>query len=230
MLCKGITKYGRPCKKKTKNKYCPQHNYGSQYTPRNIGYFATIPEELFLHEIIPHLSFKDKIRLSQTSKDINKLFTDNLRQAISMRNIIWQTFLRDIEILKTTIPPQIFSYVYICYSFPWCNICFTYSNLSDKYTFEIDIDQYIIIKSTTKTLDNSVTYLQQLLNNIFFDKLEKKKELREYSFTPQTIIKCSTNVSAIYDKYVNLQYPPIFDKVTRLVSQVSFFSNPLVNF
>lgn len=236
MHCQGITKRGRPCNKHSSqnSNYCFQHHY---IEPTNIGYFSRLPQDLLEQEVFSLLSFKDKLALSQTSKDINRLFCSQLREMTSVPSIIWQVFLRDIHLLKSSKPTQVFSYIYLCYSFPWCSICFTYSNLQDKYTFEIDphassSQTPVVIQSTTKTIDSNISIFKQALDQAFLDKIDtninnnnyNKKELLEYSFTNHTKVLCFTNISSIYDTYKNLQYPPLFAKTTKVISHIIFFT------
>lgn len=229
-FCQGITKKGRPCNRKSKNNkineyYCALHSTLPLAPAPNTGFFQLLPKEIFQEEIIPKLDYKSILALSQVSKDLNRIFATTLRNTISIPSTLWQVFLRDMDILTNMHQNQVFSYVYLCYSFPWCTICFTYSNLQDRLTFEFNetVKKYSQIQLTSSK-HAVISEIKLHLQQYFFDKLTKSRELTEYTFTPNTRILLLTNITSVYDKYVNLSYPPILSKSKRLVSNIIFFS------
>lgn len=229
--CEGITKKGRPCNRKSRDNkiseyYCSMHstnsNPPSTHLP-NTGLFNLLPKEVFQEEIITKLDYQSILVLSQVSKDLNHLFAKTLRHTLSISTTMWQVISRDIRILSNIQQNQVFSYVYLCYSFPWCTICFTYSNLQDRFTFEFDdsVKKYTIEQIKTKQAESEIKHQ---LQQCFFDKLNKSRELTQYTFTPSTRLLLLTNISSIYEEYASLKYPPILDTSRRLFSNILFFT------
>lgn len=222
--CNGITKKGRPCSRKSKNKnnkideyYCALHTDARNNHQDNNGFFNLLPKEIFQEEIIPKLDYPSILALSHVSKDLNRLFTSALRETLSIPTTLWQVFLRDIKILENIKKNQVFSYVHIYYDFAWCTVCLTYSNLQDRITFEFN---KTVLKYKISNIN--IEEIHQMLQQNFFDKLMKSRELTYFSFTPNTQIIMLTNISSAYDQYVTLKYPPILESSRKLFSNTIF--------
>lgn len=219
MKCRGVTKRGKVCNNSCNSDYCKHHAF--QYTKDlNIGAFNNLPIEIFKNEIISKLGYSDRLRLGMTSKDIRLCFSEELRKMSSFSELMWQLILRDIEICRKIGGYDVFGYISVSYNFPWCTLSIISNNLKMcKVSLHFSSSGKII--KYNSIVNKSIDEFKRDFEEHFSSKIERSKELRRHSLQSNTYITWTTNQRRVYDYLQCIEYPPIFDKVTKNVSALT---------